>query len=111
MCFSKANFTSILGASNVQRTWDTSEYGREDTMEEKDFCDTQHHFSSLTAAAAQIRTNSLFSAIDPGDSGRAPMETVVDYLESVNGLSGVYHLLTDITGGSLVIQGSILWKS
>ena len=81
-------------------------------MEEKGFCDAQHHFSSLTAAAAaQVRTNSLFSAINPDDSGGAPMETVVNYLESVNGLSGVYHLLTDITGGRLVIQGSILWKN
>ena len=71
----------------------------------------QHHFSSQTAAAAaQVRSNSLFLAIDPDDSGRAPMETVVDYLESVNGLSGVYHLLTDTTCDSLVIQGSILWK-
>ena len=70
----------------------------------------QHHFSSLSATAAQVRTNSLFSAIDPDDSGRAPMETVVDYLEGVNGLSGVYHILNDITGGSLVFQGSILWK-
>ena len=70
----------------------------------------QHHFSSLTAAAAQARSNSLFSAIDPDDSGRAPMETVVDYLEGVNGLSGVYHILKDITGGSLVFQGSILGK-
>ena len=79
-------------------------------MEEKGFCDTQHHFSSLSAAAAQVRTNSLFSAIDPDDSGRAPMETVVDYLEGVNGLSGVYHILIGISGGSLAIQGSILWK-
>ena len=70
----------------------------------------QHHFSSLSAGAAQVRSNSLFSAIDPDDSGRAPMETVVDYLEGVNGLSGVYHILKDITGGSLVFQGSILWK-
>ena len=65
-------------------------------------CD-QHHFSSLSAATSQVGSNSLFSAIDPDNSGRAPIETVVDYLESANGLSGVYHILAD-TGGGLVLQ-------
>ena len=91
----------MLGASNPEVLGDTSEGRRDGTMtEDHDAHQQQHHFSSLSAAtAAQIRPNSLFSAIDPDHFGRASIETVVDYLESANGFSGVYRILTDTTGG------------
>ena len=72
--------------------------------EDHDAHQQQHHFSSLSAAPLQIRSNSLFSAIDPDDFGRAPIETVVDYLESANGFSGVYRILTTDTTGGFVLQ-------
>ena len=96
----------MLGTSNPEVLGDTSEGRRDGTMtEDHDAHQQQHHFSSLSAAtAAQIRSNSLFSAIDPDHFGRAPIETVVDYLESANGFSGVYRILTADTTGGFVLQ-------
>ena len=107
----------MAGASNSEVLGDTSEGHRDEPVREEGsgLCDHQHHFSSLSTAAAQVRSNSLFSAIDADDSGRAPIETVVDYLESANGFSGVYHILTggpdnasivlQIEGGNVVDLG------